>query len=352
MRKIKKMTAAFLSMLMAFSLGACGSGSAGSDKKDVGKGAAGSEEVVSNISTSVADSASGEVNMSVLEGLTVGFSQCDNSSNWKIIETESMQETAAEYGVNLIYTDASGNIAKQASDIEDMISQGTDYIIVAPQEEDGLQAALISAKEAGIGVILVDRAINGEPGVTYDTQIMSDFVWEANAVAEKIIETTGGKGNVAILEGTQGATSTIDRQEGFMSAIEDTELNVIADQVANYSMPEAQEVMENILQAHGDELDVLYCHGCDMALGALAAIKAAGYTPGKDILIGTVDASVDTMEALLAGEFLCAASCSPFFGPVTFEKIALMESGQTLEGEYINEDTLYTIENANVDEGF
>lgn len=301
--------------------------------------------------TAFAEEAS-DVDYSVLEGLTVGFSQCDNSSNWRIVETESMQETAKQYGVNLIYTDASGNIAKQASDIEDMVSQGADYIVVAPQEEDGLQAALISAKEAGVGVILVDRDINGEAGVAYDTEIMSDFVWEAEAVANYVIEATGGEGNVVILEGTQGATSTVDRQSGFVDTIEGTNLNVIADQVANYSMPEAQEVMENILQANGDDIDIVYSHGDDMALGALAAIKAAGYKPGEDILICTVDASKSTMEAILAGEFLCACSCSPFFGPVTFEKIARMESGETLEPQYVNEDTLFDINNADVELGF
>lgn len=301
--------------------------------------------------TALAEEAS-DVDYSVLEGLVVGFSQCDNSSNWRIVETESMQETAKQYGVKLIYTDASGNIAKQASDIEDMISQGADYIVVAPQEEDGLQAALIAAKEAGIGVILVDRDINAQAGVAYDTEIMSDFVWEAEAVANYVIEKTGGKGNVVILEGTQGATSTVDRQTGFVNTIEGTDLTIIADQVANYSMPEAQEVMENILQAHGSEIDIIYSHGDDMALGALAAVKAAGYKPGEDMLICTVDASKNTMEAILAGEFLCACSCSPFFGPVTFEKIARMQSGETLEPQYVNEDTLFDINNADVALGF
>lgn len=348
----KKLVSAILATVMAVSVTACGGNTKEPASTEGTTG--GTEESAAQAESTggTAAATSGEVDFSVLEGLTVGFSQCDNSSNWKIVETESIQDTAAEYGVNLIYTDASGDIAKQASDIEDMISQGADYIIVAPQEEDGLQASLIAAKEAGIGVILVDRGINAEAGVAYDTEIMSDFVWEAQAVADYIIETTGGEGNVVILEGTQGATSTTDRQSGFMDAIEGTNLNVIADQVANYSMPEAQEVMENILQAHGGDIDIIYSHGCDMALGALAAVKAAGYIPGEDIKIGTVDASVDTMEAILAGEFLCACSCSPFFGPVTFEKVAMMAGGATLEPVYVNEDTLFDINNADVSLGF
>ncbi len=294
----------------------------------------------------------GTVDLSNLSGLTVGFSQSDNSSNWKIVETEDMQAKAEEYGINLIYTDASGDIAKQASDIEDLVAQGVDYLIVAPQQEDGLQASLITAMEAGIPVILVDRAVNGEAGTVYTTSIMSDFVWEAEQIAQRVIEFTGGSGNVVIIEGTQGATSTTDRQEGFMNTIEDTDLVVISDQVANYSQPEAQEVMENILQAQGDNIDIVYCHGADMAIGAITAIKAANYEPGVDMQVVCVDASKDAMEAILAGDLLCACSCSPYFGEAAFGLISLVEAGETLEAAYINEDTVYDVDNADVELGY
>lgn len=293
-----------------------------------------------------------EVDLSVLKGLTVGFSQCDNANSWRIAETDSMQATADELGVTLVYTDAATDIAKQASDIEDMVAQGIDYLVVAPQEEDGLQAALKSAMDAGIPVILVDRGINGTAGNEYTTAIMSDFVWEAEQVAKTFIEDGGGKGNVVILQGTQGATSTIDRQEGFMNAIEGTELVVVADQVADYVMDKGQEVMENILQAQGDEIDYVFCHNDDMALGAIQAIEAAGYVPGEDIKVGGIDGPAAAMEAILAGKQLCSCSCSPLFGPIAFETIARLEAGEEVPEEIKNEDTLYTIENASVEAGF
>lgn len=293
-----------------------------------------------------------EVDMSVLQGLTVGFSQCDNANSWRIAETDSMQATATEYGVDLIVTDAATDLAKQASDIEDMVAQGVDYLVVAPQEEDGLQAALKSAMDAGIPVILVDRGVNGTAGSEYTTAIMSDFIWEAEQVANLFIKDSGGKGNVVILEGTQGATSTIDRQEGFMNAIEGTEMTVIADQVADYVMDKGQEVMENILQAQGDQIDYVFCHNDDMALGAIKAIEAAGYTPGEDIKVAGIDGPAAAMEAILAGKQLASCSCSPLFGPIAFETIAKMASGIEVPAELINEDTLYTIDNASVEAGF
>lgn len=357
---MKKILSVALVVGMTFSLAACGNKPAETTVTTAPQTEAGtpaatdapteakSEEPGSEATTA----ASGELDMSKLAGLKVGFSQCDNASNWKIVETESIQEAAKQHGVTLIYTDASGDIAKQSSDIEDMISQGVDYIIVAPQEEDGLQSSLRMAMDQGIGVILVDRAVNGNPGEVYTTKVMSDFIWEAEQVAERVIQETGGKGNVVILQGTQGATSATHRQEGFMNKIKDTDLVVVSDQVANFSMPEAQEVMENILQAQGQDIDIVYCHGVDMAMGAIAAIKAAGYQPGVDMKVVCVDASKEGMEALIAGELLCACSCSPYFGDISFELIAKMENGMTIDDSYINEDTVFDSTNADVSKGY
>ena len=223
-----------------------------------------------------------EVDLSILAGKTIGFAQCDNRNSWRIAETDSMQAVAEEVGATLIATDAGADLAKQASDIESLVAQNVDFLVVAPQEEDGLQSALQEAMDKGIPVILVDRNINGEAGVHYVAAIMSDFVWEAEQVANLFIADSGDSGNIVILQGTQGATSTIDRQKGFMDVIEKSNMKVIADQVADYVMDKGQEVMENILQAQGDEVNYVFAHNDDMALGAIKAIEAAGKVPGVD----------------------------------------------------------------------
>ena len=146
-----------------------------------------------------------EVDYSVLKGKTVGFAQMDNNNSWRIAETKSMEDAAAKYGFNIIVTDAMADIAKQASDISDLIAQGIDFLVFPPQQVDGLQAAVKEAMDAGIPVILIDRTMNGTPGVDWTTEIMSDFYLEAQELAEYVIEHTGGKGNVVILQGTAGA---------------------------------------------------------------------------------------------------------------------------------------------------
>ena len=287
-----------------------------------------------------------------LEGKKVGFAQCDNKNSWRIAETDSMQATADSLGVELIATDAGGDLAKQASNIDDLVAQGVDYLVVAPQEEDGLQASLQAAMEKGIPVILVDRGINGEAGVQYTTEIMSDFIWEAEQLANLIIEDSGDSGNIVILEGTQGATSTIDRQKGFVDVIEKSNMKIIADQVANYVREEGQNVMANILQSQGDEINYVFAHNDDMALGAIEAIKAAGKVPGVDIKVTGIDGPKAAMQAIIDGEQFASCTCSPLFGPKTFEIIQALANGETVEPSYQNADTLYTAENVSLDAGF
>jgi len=336
---MKKLAALLLALMMVFSLVACGA----KEKEDT---------TVTPDPTTAPAAVEGNTDAKGLEGIKVGFAQMDNSNSWRIAETDDMQAKLKAAGIEVIYSDAGADTAKQASDVEDMVAQGVDYIVLPPQEEDGLQGALKAAMDANIPVILIDRGVNGTAGVDYTTAIMSDFVWEGEQVGNKIVEATGGKGNVVILEGTQGATSTIDRQEGFTNAIKGTELKVISDQTANYVMSEAQSVMENIIQANGDTIDVVYCHNDDMAIGAIAALKAAGYTPGKDVLVASVDGSAAAMEAILAGELLTTASCSPFFGDIVIETITKLEAGEKVEEAIVNVDTLYDISNADVTKGF
>ena len=286
-----------------------------------------------------------------LQGLKVGFSQMENNVSWRVAETKSMQDEARRLGVDLVYTDAQSSTAKQVSDVEDMVAQGVKYIVLAPREEEGLQPALDRAKAAGIPVILIDRTVRGDD---YTTLIASDFIEEGERAGQWLMDKIGDNINVVVLEGTQGATSTIDRQKGFEQAIEGTNVQIIAMQTAEYTLSEGRRVMENILQAHGDNIDAVYAHNDDMAIGAIQAIKAAGVKPGDDIMIVSVDGSKAALQAILDGELGATVQCSPFFGPITFETIGKLEAGEEVPRYIKNEDMLFDITNAadHIDEAF
>jgi ribose transport system substrate-binding protein len=279
--------------------------------------------------------------------LVVGFSQMENNMPWRIAETNSIREEAAKRGIELVYTDAQSQTAKQVSDVEDMIAQGVDYILLAPREEEGLAPALAAAKAAGIPVILIDRAAKGEAGVDYVTLIASDFIEEGKRTAQWIIDNHGTKGNIVVLEGTQGASAATERQIGFEEVMKNyPDMKIIAQQTADFTRADGQKVMENFIQAHGKNINFVYAHNDEMAIGAIQAIKAAGMVPGKDIILTSIDGEKDALQAIIAGELGVSVECSPFFGPIAFDTIAKLEAGEKVPTFIKNEDRLFDATNA------
>ncbi len=277
----------------------------------------------------------------------VGFSQMENNNPWRIAETNSIKEEAKKQGMELVYTDAQGQTSKQVSDVEDIIAQGVDYILLAPREYEGLAPALQSAKEAGIPVILIDREAAGEPGVDYVTLIASNFIEEGQRAGEWLAEVMDGKANIVELTGTTGSSVAKDRQDGFMQVIDTySDMNIIASQTGDFARANGQKVMENIIQAKGEEINAVYAHNDEMAIGAIQALKAAGMKPGEDVIVVSIDGSKDALKAIIAGEMGATVECNPGFGPKAFEVINMLEAGEEVPVKITNPDKFFDVNNA------
>jgi len=279
--------------------------------------------------------------------LRVGFSQMENNNPWRIAETNSIKEEAAKRGIELVYTDAQGQTAKQVSDVEDLIAQKVDYILLAPREFEGLAPALQSAKAAGIPVILIDRAAAGEAGVDYVTLIASDFILEGKQAGEWLAKATNGKANIVELTGTTGSSVAKDRADGFAEAIKAyPDMKIIASQTGDFARANGQKVMENIIQAKGKDITAVYAHNDEMAIGAIQALKAAGMTPGKDVTIISIDGSKDALKAIIAGELGATVECNPRFGPSAFDVIEKHQKGESIPTSIVNPDKFFDKDNA------
>ena len=275
----------------------------------------------------------------------IGYSQLANTGTYRIAETNSMKDE--KRGFKLIVTDAQDNTAKQVSDVEDLIAQNIDLLILSPREFEGLETALQTAKENSVPVILVDRLAKGEPGVDYVTYIATDFVWEGQAAGEWLKEKTGGTCNIIELTGTVGSSSAQDRATGFAGVVNQNEgMKIIASQTGNFERSEGQKVMENLLQAHGGEVDAVFCHNDQMALGAVQAIKAAGYKPNEDILVIGIDGEMDSFKSVIAGEMSATVVSSPMYGPITFDTVEKILAGQEVPEQTIMEGVVVDAGNA------
>ena len=328
-QNIRKIWAVVLTAAMTAALSACSGGeksTSGDEAKDISGDGSGSTQ----------GQATAE------QELTIAFCQMGNYNTWRIAETEFMQNACAERGWNLIYTDAQSDTAKQVSDMEDVIAQNPDYILLAPRETTGFETVLELAEEKGIPVILVDRDTEGP----YTSLVSADFHWEGEQCAVLLDDYFQGEEcNIVVIEGTPGASSGVERGEGFSAYIEEKDnMNIIASQVGNFNRAEAQEAMENLIQAYGDQIDAVFGQDDDSAVGAIQALKAAGYKPGEDVVVVGVGGYQDAMKAIAAGEMLGTVECSPYFDKA-FEAIEAMERGEEIP-EYIqNDGRIFTADN-------
>jgi ABC-type sugar transport system substrate-binding protein len=277
---------------------------------------------------------------------TFGFAQTENNNPWRIAQTESMRNAAEENGVEIVITDAQSNTPKQVSDIQDMIAQGVDVLFIPPREEQGLEPALQSAHEAGVPVFLVDREANAEICEDYISFMGSNFVEQGERAAEWLVEATNGKAKVAELQGTVGASVTADRGEGFKSVIdENSGMEIVASQSGNFNRAEGQNVTEQILGGNPD-LDAVYAHNDEMAIGAIQALKDAGRKPGEDVTVVSVDGTRDALQAIIDGDLGATVETNPRFGPLAFDTAERFLSGEQIPTKITVQDRLFDKSNA------
>lgn len=252
--------------------------------------------------------------------LTLGFSQVGAESEWRTANTASIKDTAKKEGVNLKFADAQQKQENQVKAIRSFIAQKVDVIAFSPVVESGWETVLREAKAAKIPVILTDRAVNVTDKSLYVSFIGSDFVEEGRKAGRWLVEqaakTPGKTYNIVELQGTVGSAPAIDRKAGFAEAIKGTPgLNIIRSQTGDFTRAKGKEVMEAFLKAQGKDINVLYAHNDDMAIGAIQAIEEAGLKPGKDILIISIDGVKGAFEAMMAGKLNVTIECNPLLGP-------------------------------------
>lgn len=213
------------------------------------------------------------------------------------------EKKAKELGMELIVVDAQNDAAKQTNDVEDLVQKGADVIVINPTDSDAVASAVSAANAASIPVITVDRMAKSGEVVSH---IASDNVEGGKMAGEYICELVGEGANVVELEGIPGSSAARERGEGFHKAVEG-KVNIVAKQAADFDRAKGLSVMENILQANSD-IQAVFAHNDEMALGAMEALKAAGKT---DVVVVGFDATEDAVKAVSEGELAATVAQKP-----------------------------------------
>ena len=280
--------------------------------------------------------------------IKVGFAQVGAESDWRKANTESIKgEADKRPNIDLTFSDAQQKQENQISAIRTFITKGVDVISFSPIVKTGFEDVLKEAKEAGIPVVLFDRAVDvSEPGL-YVSLIGSDFVEEGRRAGRWVVENVGENANVAELVGTVGSAPAIDRKKGFEEIIKDHPgIKIIKSQSGDFTRAKGKEVMESFLKSpEADQINVLFAHNDDMALGAIQAIEEAGKKPGKDIIIVSIDGVKSIFEAILAGKANCTVECNPLIGAQLFDVVEKIYAGETVPERVYSVEGVYDSKN-------
>jgi ABC-type sugar transport system substrate-binding protein len=203
------------------------------------------------------------------------------------------------------------NNEEQIGELEQTIVKREDAIVLIPADSVGIVPGVEKANEAHIPIISVNTSVNAtSSSARVETFIAVENYDAASAVAEKLAEKMNKEGDVIILEGTAGSSSSADIVRGAKDTFAKfPKIRVVASQTAQYQRVMAMTVTQNLLQAHPNA-KAIFSANDEMAMGALEAVSQAG-KEGK-ILISGLDGNADSRAAVDAGRLALTCDKRPF----------------------------------------
>lgn len=292
MKHSKKLTAGLLAIAMAASMAGCG-----------GSTTPASSAAPASSTPEATSSAAGTAKALTGGGSKIMYIITPSHSNpFFKTEAEAASAKAKELGYEVKAVSHDDDATKQAELFDNAIADKAAAIICDNAGADATVAAVKKARDNNIPTFLIDREIN-ESGVAI-SQIVANNYQGAKAIAEKFVDAMGEKGEYAELLGKESDTNAGVRSAAFHEIIDQyPDMKMVAQQTANWEQTEAYQKVETILQSN-PKIKGIVCGNDTMAVGAAAAIKAAGL---KDIKIVGVDGSDEAAEQIKAGAMVGTA---------------------------------------------
>lgn len=199
------------------------------------------------------------------------------------------------------------DLARQAAIIDEMIAAKVQAIVIAPADSKALVPVLRRAKQAGVVVVNIDNKLDDE--ILKAEGLAVPFVGPNNLLGAKTVGDHLAKSlqagdKVAVLEGIRTSFNGTQRRLGFEQAMKDAGIQIVDSQSANWETNQANTIAASMLNAHPD-LKAILAANDSMALGALAAIKAANKT--SDVQVVGFDNISAAQEAIREGKMLATA---------------------------------------------
>ena len=333
MRRLRGALALGLVFTMGFGIAGCGGENADSTDSVSDKGS-GTNEVSGN-STAENDLSGKKIDLLVKQ---LG------SSYWTDLE-QAVKDQCEEYGweVETLCPVTADSNEEQIQLIEQSLLDPPDAYILAPADAEGIAPAIEQINEADIPIVCVTNKVAGE-GLEYVTYVGVEYVDLAASAAQELVDELGGKGKILMLEGTTGSSTSQDIKEGADQVFaENSGIEILDSQPANYQRQEALTVTQNLLQKY-PEVDAIFSSNGEMALGAAEAVRQAGR---EGIKIAALNCSKELVQAISDGTITFTADDVPWkMGEQSVVAVKDYFDGKQLEKEMpqecviVNQDNL------------
>ncbi len=257
-------------------------------------------------------------------------------NNQFFIDMEAGAKAAADsLGIDLVVQapEREIDVERQMQIVENLIQRHVKVLLLVPNGSKEIVPAVVKANAAKIPVVVVDTRVDAAT-LTADGGQVATFIGSDNEDGGRmagafLIERTGGKAKVAVLEGVPGHETADARLRGFRKSLSGAiGMQIVASQPANMERDQAFNVTQNILQAHPDITALFACNDV-MALGALEAIAAAGRA--STISVVGFDAQDDARKAIT--EKRMAATIAQ--NPREMGRMAVITAMRLMKGETV-----------------
>lgn len=276
--------------------------------------------------------------------LKIAFAQTDLNTPWRVAEINDFKLWAKKLCVpHLIWNQANEDVAKELSNVSDLLAQKPNVLLLDPEASQPLVPAIAMAKKAGVPMVVVDRKLPVVPGPdTYAAVISADNFRVGYASAEawveklkKVQKTDSPKGNLALISGGVGQEPAIERDRGVEAAIKPYPgIKIVANQSGDWTRAGGRKVMESYLQRFTPgQLQGVFAASDETMVGARQALEAAHRTD-LDGWFFTGDGQLQGIEAVADGFDVATTQFPPLYGEASLQAAIALSQGVTLPGRY------------------
>jgi ribose transport system substrate-binding protein len=248
-------------------------------------------------------SSSGGKSGSGKKDITIGWSVAYFDHPVYQLMMQGIKEEAARQGVKVILADGKNDPAVQTQQLNNFLAQKVDGIILTPAVSDPMIPAVKKVNAAKVPFAIVDRRMETKgSGIKWDFLVCWDMVKSGTVGGEEVVKALNGKGRIAVVEGTAGAGSTVDRGGAFYKVIaQNPGIQVVYKADGDFKRSGGQQVTEAILQRFPKgQLDAIYYMADEMLFGGIQAINNSGRRDGLKII--SCDGDKNALDLLRKGQ--------------------------------------------------